>query len=130
MKTKTAPKKMTEKELLAKRERLEELNQQIETAKAEAGEIKEAIVKAFFPADKEEGTKTVTEYGIKMELGKPLNYSISYADAELFFQTHPDIANDCLGWSPRVKAAGFRNHIKEIGQFVTVSPGSVTVSFK
>lgn len=123
-------KKMTESELLKNKAELESINQQMEKLKERSTEIREKIVQAFFPADKEEGSKTVTEHGIKMELSKPMNYSISYADAELFFETHPAIAGECLGWSPRVKVSGFKAHQKELARFVTAKPGQVGVSFK
>lgn len=123
-------KKMTESTLTKHRDRLQEIQAQVAILTAEKNEIQSSIVQAFFPADKEEGSKTVTEHGIKMELSKPMNYSISYADAELFFETHPAIAGECLGWSPRVKVSGFKAHQKELARFVTAKPGAVSVSFK
>lgn len=121
---------MKEQDLLNNRDELESISQQMEKLKARKDEIVNKIVAAFFPADKEEGTKTVTEYGIKMELGKTINYSIGKEDAELFFQNHSDIADQCIGWSPRVKAKGYRDNLKVMAKFVTAKPGTNTVSFK
>lgn len=129
MKTKTPP-KMTEQKLIALRDELLNNKAQQEKLKEREYEIRDIIVGSFYPADKEEGSKTVTEFGVKMELAKVLNYSIGKDDAEAFFESHPKIAAECIGWSPKVKPKGYHAHTKELAKFVTITPGRSTVTFK
>jgi hypothetical protein len=122
--------RIKETDLLEAKSRLETLSRIQTEARTEELKIREFLTDKLYPADKAEGSVTVTEHGMKVALTRVLNYNISKADADLMTQQHPELAAQALSWSPRVKTTGYKAHEDVLAEYVVVKAGPSTVTFK
>ena len=119
-------KKLRKSDLEEARDRLFELKSIQNEAREEEIAIREWIASQLHP--EEPGAKTLTHEGIKLTITRPLAYSITADDAERLGRQFPDL--DILRWKPEVKVAEFKKHADEVGEFISIKPGLVTVEFK
>jgi len=116
------------KELLAAKERLEELKQQQAVAREEELRIREYLARKLH--DGVEGSKTITVEGIKVTVTRNLTRTIGVEEAEKLSKEHSDIALACLRWKAEVRAGEYKKHTDVLDDYIVTKAGPPSVEFK
>lgn len=120
------PIKLTE--LLAAKERLEELKQAQAVACEEELRIREYLAKKLH--DGVEGSKTITVDGVKVTITRNLNRTIDADEAEKLSKEHPSVALECLRWKPDVRVGAYKKNQGVMDEYITTKAGPPSVEFK
>lgn len=132
MKTTTPPKPkkkvktLSREEVITARERLHELNQEMEERKEEQLAIRNYLADHFHEA--ESGAKTFKVDDVKFTITRVMNHSISRDEAARCQQERPDLYATCLRFKPEVREGELKKN-PEFADFVTSKPGPPQVSF-
>lgn len=119
-------KKITEAVLKLAREDLQEIAAEIAKLEEKQLKIRNFIADGLHDGDK--GSKTVTVGAIKVTITRPINFSITTAEAERLVQEHGELSTEVLGWSPRCKSA-IEKH-PELAEYYTTKPGPPKIEWK
>jgi hypothetical protein len=125
---KKAPAPIKLAELLAAKERLEELKQAQTVARDEELRIREYLARKLH--DGVEGSKTITVEGVKCTITRNLTRTIDRDLAEKLSKDHGDIALECLRWKPEVIVSGYRKHTELLDDFIVTKSGPPSVTFQ
>lgn len=115
-------------ELVAAKERLEELKQAQAIYRDEELRIREYLARKLH--DGVEGSKTITVEGIKVTITRNLTRTIGVEEAEKLSKEHSDIALACLRWKAEVKVAAYKEHAEIMDDYVVTKAGPPSVTFK
>jgi signal transduction histidine kinase len=116
------------KELLAAKERLEELKQQQAVAREEELRIREYLARKLH--DGVEGSKTITVDGVKCTITRNLTRTIGVEEAEKLSKEHSDLALECLRWKAEVKVGAYKKHTDILDDYIVTKAGPPSVEFK
>lgn len=119
--------KITKDVLLSARDRMQELKEIQNNAREE--EIKIRTFLADKLHDGEEGSKTLTIDGVKVNVTRPISRIISREEADRLCKDHTDLSAEALRWKPEVVVSVVKAH-PELEEYITSKPGLVTVEFK
>lgn len=107
--------------------------QQVKEWQEKERECRDAIVKALFSAEKDEGTETVdVGEGWKLKATKKLNYSLNNKDGQVtaIVSTWPAMAQ-LVRWSPELNVKDYKkldDQTKEVfNGCLTIKPGAPTL---
>ncbi len=116
------------KELLAAKERLEELKQAQAVAREEELRIREYLARKLH--DGVEGSKTITVEGVKCTITRNLSRTIGVDEAEKLSQEHADIALEVLRWKAEVRVGEYKKHTDILDDYIVTKAGPPSVEFK
>ena len=119
---------LTEADINAARKAITSIKKEQEALRERELEIRNYIADALFP--QEEGSKTIKIGDAKLSIKRNIVYSITRADAEKLVAEHSALSLDVLSWSPVVKAGGFKKHVDQVSEYITVKAGPPTIEFK
>ena len=115
-------------ELLAAKERLEELKQQQAVAREEELRIREYLARKLH--DGIEGSKTITVEGVKCTITRNLTRTIGVDEAEKLSKEHSDLALECLRWKAEVRVGVYKKHTDILDDYIVTKEGPPSVEFK
>jgi len=115
-------------ELLAAKERLEELKQQQAVAREEELRIREFLARKLH--DGVEGSKTITVEGVKCTITRNLTRTIGVDEAEKLSKEHSDIALAVLRWKAEVRVGEYKKHADVLDDYIVTKAGPPSVEFK
>ena len=115
-------------ELLAAKERLEELKQAQAVAREEELRIREYLARKLH--DGVEGSKTITVEGVKCTITRNLSRTIGVDEAEKLSKEHSDIALACLRWKAEVRVGEYKKHTDILDDYIVTKAGPPSVEFK
>lgn len=116
------------KELLAAKERLEELKQQQAVAREEELRIREYLARKLH--DGVEGSKTITVEGVKCTITRNLTRTIGVDEAEKLSKEHSDLALAVLRWKAEVRVGEYKKHADVLDDYIVTKAGPPSVEFK
>ena len=119
---------LTEEDLIAARKELASIHKKAAVLREKELAIRTYLADVLHPA--EDGSKTVTVGSVKLTIKRVLNYSISKSDAERLCAEQPEVSLEVLSWRPEVRAGGFKEHVNEVSEYITVKAGPPSVEFK
>lgn len=115
-------------ELVAAKERLEELKQAQAIARDEELRIREYLARKLH--DGVEGSKTITVEGIKVTVTRNLTRTIGVEEAEKLSKEHSDIALACLRWKAEVRVGEYKKHTDILDDYIVTKAGPPSVEFR
>ena len=116
------------KELLAAKERLEELKQTQAVAREEELRIREYLARKLH--DGVEGSKTITVEGVKCTITRNLTRTIGVDEAEKLSKEHSDLALACLRWKADVRVGEYKKNAEILDDYIVTKAGPPSVEFK
>ena len=116
------------KELLAAKERLEELKQAQAVAREEELRIREYLARKLH--DGVEGSKTITVEGVKCTITRNLTRTIGVDEAEKLSKEHSDLALACLRWKAEIRVGEYKKHTDILDDYIVTKAGPPSVEFK
>jgi hypothetical protein len=123
-------KTLKEKDIIAARDRLQELSRVQTEARGEELKIREYLVKGLYPKDKQEGSTTITVGATKLTLTVAYRRTISREDAEKLKIDRPDLYATVLRFNPEVRVGVFKEHEEELASYIDTKPTPPAVAFK
>jgi signal transduction histidine kinase len=116
------------KELLAAKERLEELKQAQAVAREEELRIREYLARKLH--DGVEGSKTITVEGVKCTITRNLTRTIGVDEAEKLSKEHSDLALACLRWKAEIRVGEYKKHTDILDDYIVTKAGPPSVEFR